>query len=77
MEHIKPQQFDDLIDGIIVPAVPTASMLQNKVKNEKHDSVQTETVEVFSTTCWYLSGKVSQMKADFLIDSGSTYTIWM
>ena len=32
-------------------------------------------VEVISSTCWYIPGSVQGVTTDFLIDSGSTYTI--
>ena len=32
-------------------------------------------VEVISATCWYLAGKIGNIDSDFLIDSGSTYTV--
>ncbi len=30
---------------------------------------------MISATCWYLPGKIGEMDVDFLVDSGSTYTI--
>ena len=32
-------------------------------------------VEVISSTCWYIPGKIHCVNTDFLVDSGSTYTI--
>ncbi|MCP3932391.1 MAG: hypothetical protein GY705_25250, partial [Bacteroidetes bacterium] len=43
--------------------------------NTKELDLNTEIVEVLSHTCWYLSGKVGSLNTEFLIDSGSTFTI--
>ena len=34
-----------------------------------------EIVEVISTKCWYASGAVENLKTEFLVDTGSTFTI--
>ena len=39
------------------------------------NSEQIEIVEVLSTKCWYTSGMVENVKSEFLVDTGSTFTI--
>jgi transposase InsO family protein len=39
------------------------------------DETEETIVEVISSTCWYLPGKIGKTLKDLLVDSGSTYTI--
>jgi len=32
-------------------------------------------IEVISSSCWYIQGEIHEMSTDFLVDTGSTYTV--
>ena len=42
---------------------------------EQEPNLQEGVIELISSTCWYIPGKMSDVKTQLLVDSGSTYTI--
>ena len=66
----RPSQFkadSELTDNRTIKTKDNESLTDNEPYETK--------VEVISSTCWYLQGEIGHMDIDFLIDSGSTYTI--
>ncbi len=70
---------DDTENIIPVNNVHISESDSTHVNNEKLLNSESETeegvIEVISSTCWYVSGQLSGLKTDLLIDSGSSYTV--
>ena len=51
-------------------------MASNSAMSETEEGpIEEGVVEVISSTCWYVPGEINTVDTDFLIDTGSTYTI--
>ena len=46
-----------------------------KSENNENEEIVEGVVEVISSTCFYTQGKIHDLAVDFMIDTGSTYTI--
>ena len=56
-----------------VPEKDNVYVMQS-VSNGKNENEEAR-VEIISSACWYLPGKIKQIERELLLDFGSTYTI--